>query len=157
LPVSDSISGLIMRDLIYIEEMETKEEGYINWEKMALLAKVFGQISRFQKQKYSYNPQPFIMDYFVDLRSFSLVMNEDELYSLYQKIKPEEGMVALTIKSKFTHAQQMRECPVETQSIKEVAPSPAELADVTAWAATRTRSHLEPNDALAVALILAPR
>jgi hypothetical protein len=79
-----------MRDLIYIEEMETKEEGYINWEKMALLAKVFGQISRFQKQKYSYNPQPFIMDHFVDLRSFSLVMNEDELYSLYQKIKPEE-------------------------------------------------------------------
>lgn len=80
-----------MRDLIYIEEMETKEEGYINWEKMSLLAKVFGLVQRFQKQKYSYTPQPSIMDYFVDLRAFSLVMNEDELYSLYQKIKPEEG------------------------------------------------------------------
>ena len=114
-----------MRDLIYIEEMETSDDGYINWEKMTLLAKAFGQVLRFQKQKYSYNPQPFVMDCFFDLRTFSLVMNEDELYSLYQKIKPEEGNIIYHCsnqkKKKSSLDLQMKDCQPGTPSIKEGA------------------------------------
>jgi hypothetical protein len=131
----DSISGLIMRDLIYIEEMDTKEDGYINWEKMSLLAKVLGQVLRFQKQKYSFAPQSLIMDYFMDLRSCSLVMNEDELYSLYQKIKAEEGSILLR-SQKYTDPFQMKANRDAIQSIK-VESDQAEFPAETALAVTR--------------------
>eukprot|EP00029_Vermamoeba_vermiformis_P005686 TRINITY_DN2044_c0_g1_i1.p1 TRINITY_DN2044_c0_g1~~TRINITY_DN2044_c0_g1_i1.p1 ORF type:complete len:642 (-),score=103.45 TRINITY_DN2044_c0_g1_i1:995-2920(-) len=80
--------GLILRDLIYIEELDTKIGDMVNWEKMNLLGKTFSTFTKFQKQIFTFDEDPVILNFFADISgSKGVLFDEAVLYEISKEAK----------------------------------------------------------------------
>jgi len=82
-PPAVPYQGLILADLTFIEESPnfiTDVHQFVNWEKMTLLAKVFGDIIKFQKSKYTIKDDPEVMEFLLCLSERCKVATDDELH-----------------------------------------------------------------------------
>jgi len=91
--------GVILRDLLFIEEgnADTHEEsGFVNFEKMRLVAAVTSYMQSFQRRPYPIKPIPNIIAFFYEIsESGRLVRNrseraptEETLFQLSRKLEP---------------------------------------------------------------------
>jgi hypothetical protein len=79
---------LILRDLIYIEELDTKVGDMVNWEKMNLLGKTFSTFTKFQKQIAPFEEDPVIFNFFGDISgSKGVLFDEAVLYEISKEAK----------------------------------------------------------------------
>lgn len=89
---------MILRDLIYIEELDTKVGDMVSWEKMNLLGKTFTTFTKFQKQIIPFEEDPVIFNFFGDISgSKGVLFDEAVLYEISKEAKTD------VVKCKLTH------------------------------------------------------
>lgn len=88
---------MILRDLIYIEELDTKVGDMVNWEKMNLLGKTFSTFTKFQKQIAPFEEDPVIFNFFGDISgSKGVLFDEAVLYEISKEAKADVVKCKLT-------------------------------------------------------------
>ncbi len=79
---------MILRDLIYIEELDDKVGDMVNWEKMNLLGKTFSTFTKFQRQIFAFEEDPVILNFFGDISgSKGVLFDEAVLYEISREAK----------------------------------------------------------------------
>jgi hypothetical protein len=96
-PPGVPIQGLILNDLVYIEELRDREgenNEYVNWEKMSMLAKVFSLVLKFQKLPYTFDEIPALSSFFSDLPNQARILSETELQERSATAEKDEELVS---------------------------------------------------------------
>jgi hypothetical protein len=91
------VQGFILGDLVYIEELPDREgdrQEYVNWEKMSMLAKVFGDVIRFQKVPYAYEEDLQITSFLLSLPHQARILSERELQERSATAEKDEDLAS---------------------------------------------------------------
>jgi hypothetical protein len=123
------VQGFILGDLVYIEELTDREgdkQEYVNWEKMTMLAKVFGDVIRFQKVPYAYEEDLQITSFLLALPQQARILSERELQERSATAEKDEDLAGSSPGDKKKKGNK------DKKSSKKNGAGPLTLSDI--WA-----------------------